>query len=105
VDLPAEERVEDLPGVSSAMIERHESAGKLALGAPVVVCAVAAAGLIASRRRELSRGFAVGGLVVSAVAIMAIVPAAYLGGQIRHTELRGAAGSAAAVEHESDREH
>ena len=98
---PAEERVEHLPGVASAMIERHESAGEQAMIAAQLVWIAAAAALFMSRRqRPLARPAGLAVLVIATVAAGVMARAGYLGGQIRHTELGTAA--PAAVE---DEEH
>ena len=89
---PAEERVEDLPGVSKPRIEDHEEAAKAAAAAAGVLGALSAAGLIVSLRRGRAPG-ALG----AAIAVVAIVTAvlmgraAHLGGQIHHPEIREAA--------------
>jgi hypothetical protein len=88
----AEEIVEDRPGVSEPLIERHEDAAGLALGATLAAGAVAAAALLAVRmRREptvrmLSAVALLGALVSTAL----MGRAAHLGGQIRHDEIRSA---------------
>jgi glucan phosphoethanolaminetransferase (alkaline phosphatase superfamily) len=85
---PAEEAIENLPGFSEAITERHE---EFALIATVVVAgfgAVAAATLALLRKREIPRWVAVGSLVMSIVASGVMGYTAMLGGQIRHTEVR-----------------
>jgi hypothetical protein len=87
---PAEEVVEGLPGVTEALIERHEEAALIATVLLGVVGAVALGGLIAFRldpSRSVGRvGRVVLVLAIAPTAMMARV--AYLGGQIRHEEIR-----------------
>ena len=90
----AEEAVEGLPGVSEALIEEHEEAGEAGFIGTGVLAALA---LVAGRREPSRVGplrwaVAAGGLV--AFGWLAYVGS--LGGQIRHTEIRGDFGAGAA---------
>lgn len=92
---PAEHAVEKLPGVVEAMIEAHQDA---ALAAAIVVGVVGACALWALWRyretllpRWVARGALAGALVGS--ALMGYT--GLLGGQIRHTEVRPDATTAA----------
>ncbi len=88
----AEDSVEHLPGVSEAIINRHQDAATVSLVAIELLGAVSLAGLIFSRRsNSLLRWFAVISLVISLVAAGLITWTANLGGQIRHTEIRAGA--------------
>lgn len=83
----AEEAIEGLPGISEALIERHEEAAVWALGSAVLLGLVSLAGLIAARRGVpalLSR--TVLALAVVVAGVMAWT--ANLGGQINHPEIR-----------------
>lgn len=87
---PAEELVENLPGVSDAALEAHEG---IALVATLVLGAfaiVALYGLFAFRH-GVSMRFTKVLLVLSLLPLAAIAYTAYLGGQIRHSEIRPAA--------------
>lgn len=86
----AEHVAERLPGVAEALIERHEDAALATLVVVEVLGAGALIGLGLYRRRLLPRVFAVGlvGLVVITSGLFAWT--GYLGGQIRHTEIRAA---------------
>lgn len=106
---PAEEIVENLPGVSEPLVESHEDLAKFAFGSTIALGALAAWGVVAIRRnpapvRKLWRVFEVAAL--ANVVLMLIV--ANLGGQIRHTEIRKDAtltqpgGEAASGETEDD---
>ena len=50
---PAEELVENLPGVSKSSIEQHEEAAQVAFAGVLIVGAAALGGLIFFRRRKL----------------------------------------------------
>jgi hypothetical protein len=90
---PAEELVENLPGVSHAVIERHEEAALVATIAIGIVGALSALALGVFRNRALPRWITSIGLVatIGAGAMMGFT--ANLGGQIRHTEIRAGAAS------------
>ncbi|HEX7090128.1 MAG TPA: hypothetical protein VF192_08320 [Longimicrobiales bacterium] len=97
---PAEEMVEDLPGVSHEILEEHE---EFALPSAIVlglVGLVSLVGLIRYRRAErVPRGFAIATLLMSIIASAMLGWTAHLGGQIRHEEIRpaGAAATGAAA--------
>lgn len=85
---PAEEAIEDLPGFSEAITERHE---EFALIATVVVAslgALAIGALALLRKKEISRWVTFSSLILSIVASGVMGYTALLGGQIRHTEVR-----------------
>lgn len=91
---PAEEMVQNLPGVSGQVIESHESAALIALIAIEVV------GVVALGLALLSRGLGKPPKWAAAVMLALAIPtsglmgwAANLGGQVRHSEIR--AGSSA----------
>jgi uncharacterized membrane protein YeaQ/YmgE (transglycosylase-associated protein family) len=89
---PAEELVEGLPGVSEAILERHEEAALVATILLGSVGAVALGGLLVFRKRVtgIPRGFAALALLLALVPAAAMGYTANLGGQIRHTEIRPA---------------
>jgi len=85
---PAEEAIENLPGFSEAITERHE---EFALIATIVVgllgaLALAALGLL--RKKEIPRSVTVWCFLLSIAASGVMGYTALLGGQIRHTEVR-----------------
>ena len=86
---PAEEAVENLPGVSEQLIELHEDSALLSLVLAMATGALALAGLIFKR---LSAG--TGRILMFAVLFLSFVTGAFmartanLGGEIRHTEIR-----------------
>ena len=99
---PAEEAVEKLAGVAGSAIHDHEELAEAALGAAAIAGAMAIVLLAWARKRVLPRAaMALSLLVVIAVAGL-MGRTAYLGGQIRHTEIAGATVAAGEVE-EDDR--
>lgn len=103
---PAEHVVEHLPGVSEAHIEEHESMGKFALASAIGLGVVALAGLILSRGKSVSLAAASIALVANLFVAGVMGYTAHLGGQIRHSEIRGE-GAPAPTEGEThtEREH
>lgn len=88
---PAEEAVEKLAGVSTQMLESHEEAATVAAIASGMLGALALGVLLAFRSRSMPRGLTLAALVL-AIAVGGIMGwTANLGGQIRHTEISGAA--------------
>lgn len=83
-----EEAIENLPGVTDAVIERHEEVAKLAM------ISIAAAGLVAltalySYKKQLTaRVFKITVLLLAITSGALMAQTAHLGGQIRHTEIR-----------------
>ena len=88
---PAEELVERLPGFDEGLVERHEDAAMVATIALATLGLAATALLARYRRRALPNGIAMLGLAASLVTSALLGWTANLGGQIRHTEIRGAA--------------
>ncbi|HEX7124800.1 MAG TPA: hypothetical protein VF406_03355 [Thermodesulfobacteriota bacterium] len=85
----AEEAVEHLPGVAETLIERHEEAAGVTFTTMEVLGGVALlAALIFRKAREVPRVVAAG-LVALVVATSGLFTwTGYLGGQIRHAEIR-----------------
>jgi FtsH-binding integral membrane protein len=89
----AEEAVEGQPGVSEAVIERHENAADVALGSTIVLGVAAVGGLLLARRGLGVRAIAVP-LVAIAFGVSGVMAwTANLGGQINHPEIRAAGGT------------
>jgi hypothetical protein len=98
---PAEDGVRGLPGVSKALIERHEEAAGVALGGLLALGALALVGLIWFRGKRLLPAWfgaitLAGALIVSGLMAWA----ASLGGEVRHTEIRS--GAATSLDPEQD---
>lgn len=86
---PAEETVEHLPAVSESLIEAHEDAAKLAMVFTELLAAGSLGALIFFRRDPLPGSVTVPLLSLALVATLALSWTGYLGGQIRHSEIRG----------------
>ena len=84
---PAEEAVEHLAGVRESAIHDHEEAAEIAfIGSSIT--GVAALLLLAwSYRRDVSRSLQIGVLVLVVAVSGLMARVAYLGGQIRHSEI------------------
>lgn len=96
---PAEEMVEHIPGVSEAMIGRHEDAALFSLIAVEVAGIIALAGLLLfNRKKGLGNLLAIVTLAFSVVTGGILGWTANLGGQIRHTEISSGAGSPSQTE-------
>jgi glucan phosphoethanolaminetransferase (alkaline phosphatase superfamily) len=86
----AEDTVKKLPGVTEASISRHEEVADLSLILMEASGVLALAGLFLTRRRGVMPKW-----LVSLVLILSLVTAvilgytANLGGEIRHSEIRG----------------
>ncbi len=85
---PAQEKVKQVPGITEAFFEKHEDVAGAAMAGSVAVGVVALVGLVWFHgARPMKPWFGAllltGALVVS--GLMAYT--AYLGGQIRHTEM------------------
>jgi uncharacterized membrane protein len=85
----AEESVEDLAGVSKNIIEMHEDAAFFALIAFIIVGIASLAGIYISKNKpswSKATGYIV--LILSLWAFSVVARTAYIGGQIRHSEIR-----------------
>ncbi len=79
-----------IPGVTQAFIDRHEEMADLALVLTELLGVLALAGLIVLRRTSsIPKWLAVVVLLVSLITAAVVGLTANLGGQIRHTEIRG----------------
>ncbi len=90
----AEELIENQPGISETFIEEHEEAADLSLAAGLGTAGLGALALVFSfwRRRvpRWSLGVTLAAIVVTNISL---AWTAYLGGQIRHPEIRPGAGA------------
>jgi beta-lactamase regulating signal transducer with metallopeptidase domain len=98
---PAEEAVENVAGVSEAIIHQHEDAAAIALMFAGSIGVMSLAALWWYGRRELPR--AAMGIALAAVVALngAMAWTAYLGGQIRHSEIR----NGSVMQAEADEDH
>ncbi|MBL0274197.1 MAG: hypothetical protein IPQ06_14300 [Chitinophagaceae bacterium] len=86
---PAEESVEDLPGVSEALIGLHEDAATIAIWLMGVTGMASLVALIAAwKKNKAANLLFVITFFLSAVCFAAMARTGYYGGQIRHTEIR-----------------
>lgn len=101
----AEEAVERLPGVAEALIERHEEAAGAAFVAMEVLGGIALLTALALRWRPQVPRVVAAGLVALVVATSALFTwTGYLGGQIRHSEVRSGAAVADAGDGAQERD-
>lgn len=99
-----EEVVERMPGVTESVIDAHEDAASLTIAFVEALGAASIVGFVVMRKRDaLVKPVAATLLIVGIAAISSIAWTAHLGGQIRHTELRGSTATVApAVNAETD---
>ena len=83
-----EEAIENLPGVSEAIIEKHEEAAKLAMISVAAAGLFALAALFSFRWQVATRVFKMVVLLLAVTSGGLMAQTAHLGGQIRHTEIR-----------------
>ncbi len=102
----AEERVEHLPGVSEEILEEHEDAGLWALVTAAIAGALAAIGLGLSRRaRPVPPWIGAAALAAALMAGGVLARTAYLGGQVRHSEIRPGAQAPGVITGDPDTSH
>ena len=96
---PAEEMVENIPGISKAMIDRHENAAFFTLIAVEVTGIIALAGLLVFRTKKgLGNLLALVTLAFSMVSGGLLAWTSNLGGQVRHTEISSGVGAESQTE-------
>lgn len=88
----AEDIVENVAGVSEALIEPHEEVALYALIAALVLGGVALLGLVLFRKRALPTWLSTLVLILALSTTGIMGYTAYLGGQINHPEIRTDAG-------------
>jgi len=88
----AEEAVEHIPGVLESAIELHEDAGFWAFVSMLVLGTISIVALYLTKIKSAQANLLTRVvLVLSLFSLLVVSRAAYLGGQIRHTEITGAA--------------
>lgn len=90
---PAQEALEKLPGFSERLVDRHEDMALVATIVTGTIGALALATMILYRRRTVPRWLSMLVLVCAVGSSAFMGYTAYLGGQIRHPELRSSSGS------------
>lgn len=98
-----EEAIEHLPGVSEALIERHEEVAKRAMISVAAAGLAGVAALFSFKWATAARGFKVVVLLLAITSGGLMAQTAHLGGQIRHTEIRS--GVALQNDHENGGEN
>ncbi len=94
----AQDVVKNLPGVTEEYIGRHEEVASVALLMTETLGLFCIAGLFLLRRRgAIPRWLVIVVLVTSLIDASVVGLTAYLGGQIRHTEIRSGSVSVHAV--------
>ncbi|MCU0345613.1 MAG: hypothetical protein MUC59_01635 [Saprospiraceae bacterium] len=89
---PAEESVEGIVGVSEALIEEHEEAASVAIWLMEALGLLSLVTLVMGRGKDaLSKPLVLVATVLSLATFGAMARTGYLGGQIRHTEIRSGA--------------
>lgn len=87
----AEEAVEGLAGVSHNMLEQHEEAASIALGLTLFLGALSLIYLLLEKRlKNWKPTWSFVPLIVSIFVFASMARVGYLGGQIRHSEIRQA---------------
>lgn len=88
----AEETVENLQGVSESIIEQHENFALYALIGLIALGVSSLIGLILTlKKHSLTRAVAIFTLILSLISFGLVARTGFLGGQIRHSEIRGGA--------------
>lgn len=99
---PTEEVIENIPTVSEQYVEEHEESALVSLIVMEILGGLSLLGLILSRRRNSLNGFVKNGvIIVSLAASLLFAYTAYLGGHIRHTEIRPDFQAPVHVDHEN----
>lgn len=109
---PTEDIIEKLAGVSKTFIERHEAFATISFVTMVILGLLSIIGLIVFRNRPMFPGYFQAGMLIFTIIVMFLFTyTAYLGGQVRHSEIRsdfkssgpGQAGDAANhIDHDDD---
>jgi|SRR5688572_17902980 len=89
----AAETVENLPGVSRDIIGMHADAALFAVIAFAIVGVMSLVAIIMTKRNVRSKLMAWIVLIITLWAFSVVARTSYLGGQIRHSEIRGEVGN------------
>jgi uncharacterized membrane protein len=88
----AEEKIEHLAGVSENIIENHAHFAQFAAASLLILGIIAVIGLFLTRKESpLNRPIAIVALIAALVSFGLVAQTGYLGGQIRHSEIRSGA--------------
>lgn len=92
---PAEESVEGLAGVSEGLIDEHEEAAELAIWLMEALGLLSLITLVTAKMKSsLSKPMVLIATILSLATFAAMARTGYLGGQIRHTEIRSGVAAA-----------
>jgi hypothetical protein len=94
---PAEDAIEDYPGVQRAVIHEHEEFAEKAFIAAALLGVLALGGLVRWRSSPLPSRVAGGATLGAAVVGGMMAYTGLLGGEVRHTEVRTGATAADAI--------
>lgn len=97
----AEETVEELPGISEALISRHELFANISLTIILVCATLSLAGLLLSKYLSATKLIRYVVLAFALGSAFTMAQTAHYGGQIRHSEIRTAFSSAASSDDEN----
>ncbi len=102
---PAEEVVEELPGISHAVIESHEDAAAFSIWVVQLLGLVSLFGLFAPSTYDRTIKYMISGFGI--VSVVSMIYTGLEGGKIRHTEIQGQSQGAVIqpVESDHDEEH
>ncbi len=96
---PAEESVEGIASVSESLIEAHEEAAEFAIWLMEALGLLSLATLVIGWGKDtLSRPMVLTATVISLATFGAMARTGYLGGQIRHSEIRSGVAAAGGAE-------
>ena len=94
---PAEESIEGIAGVSEGLIEEHEEAATVAIWLMEALGLLSLVTLVLDKTKaSLSKSLVLVSTVLGLVVFGAMARTGYLGGQIRHSEIRSGAAAAGA---------
>ena len=94
-----EEAVEELPGVSDALIESHEEMAKIGLIIIIILGIAALLAVIVKKKTAFAKPVLMLCVILSLASFGVMAQTAHLGGQIRHSEIR--TGAAISTENDS----
>lgn len=84
----AEDRVENIHGISKETIHIHEASALIALVSLIILGLIAVAGIyVTTKKSSLTDAMAFVTVVISLISFILVARTGYLGGQIRHTEI------------------
>lgn len=96
---PAEESIEKLPGIIKSIIEEHEEAAEVAFWFMMLTGVLSIASVAMQMIQfKMAKLFIMLSLLLSIITTGLMARAGYLGGQIRHTEIRGTSTSNQTIE-------